>query len=261
MLDLLSIEWLKLKRYRTFWIISIAFLGLLLLFIHLMREGTASVSFDTLVLDKSFTFPFIWNILTYTGSYFVYILGCLIIILITNEYVYRTNRQNVIDGWSKLDFLHSKVYLVLSVSILATLWVLIIGLVYGLMGGSDHSPLESINKVFYFFVYTLNQLGFAFMLAFIFKRSGLAIGIYFLYIMIIEFLVGKIIDNHIYEGAGSFMPLESSDKLLPLPLSDMAKQMVNLPEGYNNESYLIASVVYIVAYYIIVRKYLMKTDW
>lgn len=261
MLELLSIEWLKLRKYRTFWIISLCFLGLLLLFFHLMRQGTASVSFDNLLLDKSFSFPFIWNLLTYTASYFVYILGCLIIILITNEYVYRTNRQNVIDGWSKLDFLHGKVLLVLFASIIATVWVLLIGLIYGSLVPGTTGPLTSINKVFFFFIYTLNHLGLAFLLAFLFKRSGLAIGLYFLYIMMIEFIIGKILDNRVYEGLGSFMPLESSDKLLPLPLSDMAKKMMHPQQDYTNSSFIIASIIYIIIYYLVIRRLLLKSDW
>jgi ABC-2 type transport system permease protein len=261
MVKLLSIEWLKIKKYKTFWIIIFSFLLLLLFSIQLLKYGTGSKNFDILLFQKSFTFPYIWNFVSYVGSYFVYILACLIIILITNEYLFKTQRQYIIDGLTKNEFLLGKVYLVLSFTLIATIWIFIIGLIFGLIEGGGHNPFDSIYQLLYFFIYTLNQLGFAFMLAFLLKRSGLAIGIYFLYIMLIEFLISRILDKFVYKGAGSFLPLESSDNLLPVPLSDIGRQVTQLHQGYTNESYIVVSIIYILSYYFIIRSYLLKIDW
>jgi len=138
--------------------------------------------------------------------------------------MFRTNRQNVIDGWSKLDFMHGKILLVLVISIIATLWLWLIGLIFGSLQTGDAGPFVSNDKVLYFFIYTFNHLFFALLLGFLLKRSGLAIGMYFLYIMILEFILKAIINHNIHDEYGSFLPLESSDNLLPLPLSETVKK-------------------------------------
>lgn len=261
MSELLSIEWLKIKKYRTFWVIAGLFIVLFPLFFYMYKEGAVSFTMGSVIMNKSFTFPGIWSILSYMASFFVYFLGCLVIILVTNEYVFKTNRQNVIDGWSKLDFLHAKVLLVLGISVIATLWLWLIGLIFGSLQTGDSGPFASNEKVLFFFIYTFNHLFFALLLGFLLKRSGLAIGMYFLYIMLLEFILKAIVNHNIHDGFGSFLPLESSDNLLPVPLSETVKKMINAPETYSNVSFVAASIIYILIYYVILRRYLMKVDW
>jgi len=259
--DLLLIEWMKIRKYRTFWIISGLFFVLMPFFFYLFKAGTVSVTMGSIILNKSYSFPGLWTVLCYTASWFVYLLGCIVIILVTNEYVFKTNRQNVIDGWSKLDFLHAKILMVLVLSLVATLWLWLYGLIFGSIQGGGTSPFDSNEKLLYFFIYTFNHLFLALLLGFLLKRSGLAIGLYFFYITILEFIIKSIINHRIHEGFGNLLPLESSDYLIPAPLSANFNKIINAPENYGNGTFVIASLIYIVIYYIVLRIYLLKVDW
>ncbi len=49
------------------------------------------------------------------------ILGMLFILLITNEVQYRTHRQNIIDGWSRTNFILAKFSVMIAFVVVATL--------------------------------------------------------------------------------------------------------------------------------------------
>ena len=53
-------------------------------------------------------FPDIWQNLTYISTYFQPILAIIVIISLTNEFSFKTIRQNIIDGFDRKDFLVSK---------------------------------------------------------------------------------------------------------------------------------------------------------
>ncbi|HYD20756.1 MAG TPA: ABC transporter permease, partial [Flavipsychrobacter sp.] len=94
---LLAIEWLKIKRYRTFWILAAFFTVLLPLWNYMiasgmMQMGGGGVNF----LNRAYSFPGVWENVGFWASIFIIFLSMLVIILTTNEYTYRTHRQNVI---------------------------------------------------------------------------------------------------------------------------------------------------------------------
>ena len=104
---LLHVEWLKIRRYpRTFWIQSSLFLLLFLLWNWGIQGGI--LKFGTGLLNFSYSFPAVWGYVGYWGSIFVLFLCILTITLTCNEATFKTHRQNVIDGWSRLDFFHGK---------------------------------------------------------------------------------------------------------------------------------------------------------
>ncbi|MFK5098226.1 hypothetical protein, partial [Klebsiella pneumoniae] len=61
-----------------------------------------------LLLGNPFVFPEVWQTVAYFSSFFVLLPSILVIMLVTNEYTYKTHRQNIIDGWSRNEFLLSK---------------------------------------------------------------------------------------------------------------------------------------------------------
>ena len=63
----------------------------------------------------------------------------LFILLITNEVQYRTHRQNIIDGWSRMDFLKAKFSMLIFFVAVSTLLVFIIALIVGFSSGSAFS--------------------------------------------------------------------------------------------------------------------------
>ena len=115
MLDLLKIEYKKLIPYSTFWVIF----GLFFLFTPIVFYGVGQIKIDILPIDFAtmYNFPAVWNNITYIASWFNLLIGMLFVILICNEFSFKTFRQHVIDGHSKADFIISKILLMSSFSL------------------------------------------------------------------------------------------------------------------------------------------------
>lgn len=265
MQSLLSIEWLKVKSYRTFWIL----VGFFLLLLPLWNYGIANgiMKFggggkDGInILSQAYSFSSVWQNLGFWTSIFVIFISILVIILTTNEYQFRTNRQNVIDGWTREQFYHAKWGVVLALSLLTVLYTFLVGVIFGIGYGGVESFPGSIVHLFYTWLLALNYYGFALLLAVFFKRSGITIGIFFLYCMIIEALASNLINWMTDTKWGNLLPLQASDELLPFPLMEMAKTMMGLSSGPSASLYAGVTVAWIIIYYFIGRQRLLKSDW
>ena len=116
MLHLLKIDLKKLTSYRTFWVIcglyfftlamatasGMEFLKWLASFVEGFGQ---SININRIPL---YHFPDVWQNLAWSSGLLKIMLGIMVLISITNEYSYRTVRQNIIDGLSRREFLLSK---------------------------------------------------------------------------------------------------------------------------------------------------------
>ncbi len=225
MLRLLKIELAKNKSYRTFWILTgIYFTFLLATTLSGMEAlkwlaeiGAEIGQFDVMKVPL-YHFPDIWQNLTFVAQYFRFLIGIFIIISITNEFSYKTIRQNVIDGLSRADFITSKVLFILGFSLTATVVVLFIGL--GM--GSIYSPESEmrfiathIGFVGAFFLATLNYLLLVMTIALIVKRAGLSIVILIIY-PAFEWIL-KIPLPYNFEYLTEFLPYSALSNLIDIP--------------------------------------------
>ncbi|MBL7717433.1 MAG: ABC transporter permease [Flavipsychrobacter sp.] len=259
---LLAIEWLKIKRYRTVWVLTSLFLGFILLFNILIATETLTLGGKGInILNSDYTFSGVWLNTTYWTKAFAGLIALMVIILTTNEYQYRTNRQNVIDGWQRSQFFHAKWLLVLVLGMVVTLFTFATGIIFGLLNGSSLSDAGThIEKLFYLFILLLNYCGVALTLSFFLKRTGLAIVIFILYAYPLENILWGISLNPNYGNFGFFTPMESSAGLLMFPFPPAAKEA--LPKHMpSDSSYLAASLAYIAFYYLLGRWKLLKGDW
>jgi len=266
MKKLLAIEWLKIKYYPTFWVLTGLFFLLLPLWNVEIANGmlklgggkNSGINF----LSSAYSFPQVWGNLGFWGSVFIMFIAILVIILTTNEFTYRTNRQNVIDGWKRLEFFHAKVMLVIVFSLLATVYLFLLGILFG---GYHSASLSGVltegQQIIYFFLLSLNYLGFALFLALWIRRSGLAIGLFLLYSMIIENILKGLINNFSDKPLGNLLPLQASDELLPFPLVQMAKAMIPGGAEMNMSVYVAATLIWCFLYYFSGRTLLMRNDW
>ena len=262
---LLAIEWLKIKRYRTFWILIGFFIVLLPLWNYEISSGMIKMGGNEKgginLLSQAYSFPSVWGNVGFWGSIFIIFLSILTIILTTNEFAYRTHRQNVIDGWNRMQFYHAKVGLVLLLSLLATIYLFINGALFGItQSGSASGMFDRAEQLFYFFLLSLDYLGLALFISLWIKRSGLAIGIFMLYCMILENLVTGLLNWSTSTKMGNFLPLQASDELLPFPLIKMASAMfkqTTVPES----AYVITTIIWCAIYYFAGRRMLQRRDW
>ena len=181
MTQLLLTELRKIIPYRTCWIILFFYAALLFLFVYASSNITLN---GQNAGAQMYHFPGIWFKLTYIASYFNLLLGILLIILITDEYAFRTFRQQVIDGVFRHDLVLGKLAVVLSLSLLATLLVALTGLGFGL----SYSPVATLYKIFsgaqyllYYLVQAIAYMSMAVFFGFLIRKNGLAIISFLLY--------------------------------------------------------------------------------
>ncbi len=266
MFHLLKIEWLKVKNYRTFWILSALFLisifGINYITYYVrgqmqnqMPKGNPSA---TAILGTSpFQFPAVWQTVSYVSGFLLFIPGLLIIISITNEFSFKTHRQNIIDGLSRSQFILVKMLLVVIISLVSTLAVFITAALFGMAEGSAAISFENIQYIGYFFVQSLSYTSLALLFGLLFKRSGIAIGVFFLYVVVLEHMLAAIL-NHYTGNVGFYLPLTSGSNLIPFPFfRSVVDQFLKTPEPLY---LLIASVIYLLLYYFICKRKFERDD-
>src|SRR5688500_12038924 len=121
-------EWLKLRKYRAFWwlfaLTAISYPGVNYIFYRaysdFVKEQSAAAELVKNRIGNPFEFPEVWHTVAFASSIFVFIPAVLIIMFITNEYNFRTHRQNVIDGWSRNQFMAAKIIDVFLISLMIT---------------------------------------------------------------------------------------------------------------------------------------------
>jgi ABC-2 type transport system permease protein len=219
MMRLLGIEWMKLKHYRAFKIFGILYLiGILgVLFIMNVFFNNVSGSEIARYIQNPFDYPMIWNTTGWLNSWLLFFPGWLIINHCVNEFNFKTHRQNVIDGWSREQFITAKLLLILIFAFVITLINIIATITLGTIVGASFS-LAGFESMGFVFVQSLNYLLFAFLLAILLRKSGLAAGIFFLYGLIFEFVIAQALNHGLkIPPTGFFFPLQVSDELFPIP--------------------------------------------
>jgi ABC-2 type transport system permease protein len=252
MLQLLKVEWMKVKNYRTFWVLSILYLisvyGANNIAYQIYQSRPKNNDMTKGIIGRPFDFPDVWHVVSYISSFLMFILGLLIIISFTNEYSYKTHRQNIIDGWSRKEFILVKSALTVIVAVVASIAVFIIALLFGLHENAASFTFEKIEFIGYFFIQAISYSSAALLFSLLFKRSGITIGVYFLYTLILENMLAGFL-NHYADNIGRYLPLETTDNLIRVPVF---KVIINqFTASYNTTALLIMSAIYLALYYFI----------
>src|SRR5436190_3460239 len=116
MRSLVRTEWLKMRKYNAFWwvmgITALSYPGIIYIFFKGYEDFTNKPSqanqIAKMALGNPFSFPEAWHTIAFAASCFVFIPAVVVIMLMSNEYSFRTHRQNIIDGWSRKQFVTSK---------------------------------------------------------------------------------------------------------------------------------------------------------
>lgn len=260
MLHLLKVEWLKIKNYRVFWIFSVFYLVSIFIVTYIAwyieQRTKKEIPESGMILGDTFSFPQVWQTVGWLSSWLLYFPGMIIIMLMVNEVNFKTHRQNIIDGWSRQQFIGVKIALVVIFSVLITLINIITGLIFGLISDGSFT-LEGTSYIFYIFIQALAYLFFALMLAVLFRRSMLAIVIFFLYGLIFEWLITALSTYQLkLAPMGYFLPLQASDVLIPIPFGEK----VFYPDTPDITVLIIAVLAYIALYVFFARKKFLIDD-
>ncbi len=226
MKSLLQIEWMKVKSYRTFWVLMGLFLVAVIGMNYIVYKANIEINKNmplSALTGSPFTFPNVWNTITWMSSWLLYFPGFVMVLLISNEYTFKTHRQNVIDGLSRKQFVSIKLMVAFILSLISTIVVLITTILFGIAGGGSVT-LNGIEAIGYFFICSWVYILLAMLLAFLFRKAVLAIGVYFIFGMILDNLLSLFL-RWLFNGKpyGNYMvPLDVADSLLKHPFRNQS---------------------------------------
>ncbi len=177
--------------------------------------------------EMYYRFTLVWDAVGYIGSWTVFFfLGIAIIYSVTAEVRYKTLRQSMINGMPRTEFYLSKFYLVLSFSIIATLYYALISLVIGAFSTDQYDlayMFENEWAIPRFFIMCMATLSFALFIAFWVRMSGLAIFLYYVYVISIEPSLRGLSSYFLDIGDWSkYFPMNIIEDLMPMPLYKLA---------------------------------------
>lgn len=251
MIRLHKIAFRKLIHYPTFWIL----LGLHLLLCTMITLGlenfVSSIEINGQKMATAdlqqfglFAFPDVWHNIAYVAGFLNFILALIVIIDVTNDYTFRTNRQHIIDGLSPVEYIGTKLILVFWIGLVASLVLMLTGLYLGFTHTSEivsEVIFEKISFVGGYFIELVIYLSLALLIGMVVKRSGLAIGLLILYSWIIEPLIGFFLPDHIQ----IYLPLENLDALIEMPFKDFLGEV---PQANLSWKMLTIAILYFVLF-------------
>jgi ABC-2 type transport system permease protein len=257
---LLQIEWMKLKNYRAFWILLCLYVATIFganyivfriqqtIYAEKQAKGIAAM----ILGDPPYSFPSVWQATAHVSSYLLFIPGLIMIIAVTNEYSFKTHRQNIIDGLTRRQFISAKIMMAAILSAISVSVVAITALIFGFMDGSNSFDLEGFYYIGFSFLQAMSYIIVALLMAVLFKRGGLAIGVFFSYALVLEQILVLFMNKYL-NYAGRFMPLETTDMLVPFPrFKEIVNKIVATPPNYN--VIFIVALVYLGTYLFLVTK-------
>ena len=254
---LFLIEFEKLRANRSSRILIGAYLILLtsIALVAAIRFDIGPVKFH-IAEQGIFNFPYIWHFNTFIGAWFKIFLAVVIVSMTANEYSNKTIKQNLIDGLSKREFLHSKWILILVFSGISTLFIFSVSLLLGIIY-SDYNEFSIIIKdlefLFAYFIKLTAFFGFCLFLGTAIKRSAFALGFLGIWQALEGICYGMLkwkspawIDA---ETVFRFFPLNAMSNLIPEPFSrlsavrTLANQIGENITGSNQVQWLDACIV------------------
>jgi ABC-type transport system involved in multi-copper enzyme maturation permease subunit len=176
-----------------------------------------------------FNFPYIWHFNTFIAALLKIFLAIIIVSMMSNEYTYKTIKQNLIDGLSKKEFIASKFLTVVLFSLVSTVFVFVTSLI---LGGiySDYTELaivfSDLRFLVAYFIKLLGFFSFCLFIGILVKRSAFALGFLILWQMFEGFTRGmirwKLFDGDTTDAIMGFFPLNAMFNVLKEPFTRLS---------------------------------------
>ncbi len=226
MLRLLQIEFIKLWNNRASRVLIISYFVLLtsIALIAAIKFDIGPVKFH-LAEQGIFNFPYIWHLNTWIAAGLKLFFAIVIVSMMANEYSNKTIKQNLIDGFSKKEFIASKFLTVVTFSVISTIFVFVVSLVLGLIY-SDYNEVSIIfsdlEYILAYFIKLVAFFSFCLFLGILVKRSAFALGFLILWQVIEGVTFGLLkwkAPEGVAEAVHNFLPLNAMANLIKEPVT------------------------------------------
>lgn len=270
-----KIEWIKLRNYRIFWIMTGLYLFLFFAFILALPAVIDLIASKTndptpFLMFKSIAFNFqdIWqNIGFFAGLRWSLKIfpALLIIIFVSNEFSYQTIRSNILSGLSRRQFMLGKLWVVFLLTLISVTALLMSGLYLGSLASVNKSTgaiIANIHWLLFYFIELFTYLTFALMLGILIRKSGFAI------ILLVSYnLIELIIQLNIPEVYHKYLPLNAMNGIITgfnTSLISVNSPEINLSEFLQQQvsfSGIVLCIGYLALFVGIINFYLQKKDF
>ena len=272
--NIIRTEWLKIKHYKAFWLLlsvtAISYPGINGIAYFAFKDSidakSQSGQLVKMLLGNPFAFPQSFHTTAYLSSFFTFIPAIVVIMLVTNEYLFKTHRQNIIDGWKRNTFIWGKFISVVLVTLIVTIFYLAVASFIGTLATKEMSGINVFEKANYIGLFSLQvfcQLSIAFLLGLLIRKAFIAYGIYIFYSFILENILSgffRLKSKKWGVDYGHYLPFEISDRLIPLPPSigkfNAADNQLAIAAINNHVVYavLLTAFVWLLSFYIFKKR-------
>ena len=196
-----------------------------------------------------------------------------------NEFQNRTFKQNIIDGLSRKEFLLSKIYTIIILSLVSTILVFLFSYIFGLKYNTVENPdyiFAEIGFVFGYLVKLITFMMLALFLSILIRKSAFTFILLFLWWFAEKILIAIEESAHlnIFERAAKsdrfilteYLPLNSMSNIIPVPVGRLSTIQTLMGSGGNIVAdipwdYIAISVLYAILFGFLSYKVLQKRDW
>ncbi len=268
MIRLLKIELLKISSYSTFIVLFGITIGF---YILLLFAGTQiKLNFEQVDIQAFLRFPTVWQSVAYYSSWFYPLLSLLIIILVGNEFNFRTIRQNIIDGLTRAEFLFSKLIVIVLISLIVTILLFFSAYVIGISfsGTTENVYFLGLKYVLSFFIQTVAYLSFAFLISLLLKSVGASIVVFIGY-FIFELVVRAYLSIFSLNIA-NYLPAKVFSNLTPPPSVTTMIRDTNIKDAISESlksdgelsfyTNMLIAVIYIIIFLLLSFQIINKKD-
>jgi len=185
-----------------------------------------------------------------------FFLGFLALFIVTSEISYKTLRQNIITGLTRKQYFLGKIYTILIISLISTIYYVIVTTIIGYLHTTNMATTTLISDkliIFRFFLASMGYMSFGLFIGFIVKKSSLATLLYMVYILFLEMIIKwQILYKISPTKWTNFLPMNVIEDLTPNPAYQYADFIAQKELTFDfvlssNES-TIAAIIYILLF-------------
>ncbi|MDA3779058.1 MAG: hypothetical protein PF487_02310 [Bacteroidales bacterium] len=227
MKKLFNIEKIKTLSYPSF--ISLIIIHFILFLIVTLVVSRIQFNAPGFSIKSLYQFPNVFKFIPWVASWFNIFLAIILILLIGNEFSYKTFKQSVIDGLNRNELVTGKLIVIFSIAIYTLLLVTITSLIYGFIytKGANYSLIyENLNILIVYFIQAIAYMTLGMLFVIILKNNSLSIILFILYFFPIEPITRLFFPKNIRQ----YFPIEIISNLTPKP------DIFNLQEQTNFHS-------------------------
>ena len=270
---LLRIELNKTLNYNVFKVLGIIYVASFLIsiivlpLIKLQTDLTADN--DILDIPSFYSFPVIWDTYAWLAAKANLFLAILVIFLVGNEFSFRTFRQHIVDGMSRLDLIHGKLLVIIAIAFANTVLIFVFAWIFGLIYSNGYDFSDTFSHMYMlgiYFIQAICYMVFAMFLAIWLQNKTLSMVVLLVYSLILEPIIRLVVKKYIWTKMGLFFPVKVITKLTPIPENGVVAfikenaEINGFTESLPLYQNLILAIVYSVIFYLIARRIMMKRD-